>query len=92
MERFYSGGGNSNPDFVYKFKVKSVPDDMWNWCENYPLTGPFQRWYVDYYTGNFSRDTTIQFESRKAAYVFRIAFSEYILKDLTYDFAKDATW
>ena len=90
MEYFYGGGGRSNPDFVYRFSVEEVTDKMWKWCENYPLTGPFERWYVQYNSkmGGPDQPPIVQIENRKAAYMFRIAFSEYIIKDLTYSFAK----
>ena len=89
MEYFYGGGGRSDPDFVYRFEVRSVPDVMWAWCESYPLTGPFERWHVQHESKMARRDhPIITFESRKAAYMFRIAFSEYILADKTYSFAR----
>lgn len=91
MEYFYGGGGNSNPDFTYRFLVKEVTNDMWKWCENYPLTGPFERWHIRHNTHQ-SGCPIMQIESRKAAYLFRIAFSEYIIEDMTYSFAKDDTW
>ena len=90
MEYFYGGGGSSNPNFVYRFWVKDVPDVMWEWCKRYPLTGPFERWYVQH---NYNHQGTekhplVQIENKKAAFMFALAFSEYIIKDLTYDFAK----
>jgi hypothetical protein len=90
MELFYGGGGRSNPDFVHRFWVKSVPDVMWAWLEDYPLTGPFERWYIQ---NNYNHIGTevhplVQIESSKAAYLFKIAYSEYIIEDLTYSFAK----
>jgi hypothetical protein len=89
MEYFYGGGGRSDPDFVYRFEVKSVPDVMWAWCESYPLTGPFERWYVQHESKMARRDHPIvTFENRKAALMFSIAFSEYILADKTYSFAR----
>jgi hypothetical protein len=88
MEYFYSGGGNNRPDFTYRFLVSKITEEMYDWCGNYPLTGPFERWHIIHNTGNFERDTIIQFESRKAAYMFRIAFSEYITENKTYSFAK----
>jgi hypothetical protein len=89
MEYFYGGGGRSDPDFIYRFEVKAVPDIMWAWCERYPLTGPFERWYVQHESKMDRRAyPIITFESRKAAYMFRIAFSEYILADRTYSFAR----
>ena len=98
MELFYGGGGRSNPDFCYRFLVKEVPDSMWKWLEDYPLTGPFERWYIQR-NGNPSKSVDdavqipmIQIESRKAAYMFRIAFSEYIVEDKTYDCVKDENW
>ena len=95
MEYFYGGGGRSNPDFTYRFLVKNVPDVMWAWCESYPLTGPFERWYVQHNfksidsNGGQVQLPLIQFESRKAAYMFSIAYSEYIIKNMSYSFAKD---
>jgi hypothetical protein len=91
MEYFYGGGGNSNPDFTYRFLCKEVTNDMWKWCESYPLTGPFERWHIKHQTQN-SNGPIVQIESRKAAYLFRITFSEYIIEDMTYSFAKDDTW
>ncbi len=89
MQYFYSGGGNPNPDFVYRFSVKAVPDEMYKWCERYPLTGPFERWYIKHNTGNFERDTVIQFESKKAAFMFSIAYSEYIIENKSIYSLKD---
>lgn len=86
MEYFYGGGGNNRPSFPYAFTVKSIPDVMWAWCERYPLTGPFERWHVIH---NYGQPTDadkkeiplIQFESRKAAYLFSLAYSEYIIEN-----------
>jgi hypothetical protein len=98
MEYFYGGGGRSNPDFTYRFLCKEITNEMWQWCENYPLTGPFERWYVQHnYKASFTSPSAakdekevplIQFESSKAAYMFSIAYSEYIIEDLTYSFAR----
>ena len=88
MEYFYSGGGNNRPDFTYRFLVSKITDEMYDWCGNYPLDGPFERWHIihNYYEGSASKDDApetplIQFESRKAAYLFRIAYSEYIIEN-----------
>ena len=95
MEYFYGGGGNSNPDFTYRFLVKEVTNEMFKWCENYPLNGPFERWHIKHqfkvhdYKGGQVQLPLVQIESRKAAYMFKIAFSECIIKDMTYSFAKD---
>jgi hypothetical protein len=91
MEYFYGGGGNSNPDFTYRFLVEEVTNEMWKWCEDYPLTGPFERWHIKHQTQN-SNGPILQIESRKAAYMFRLAFSEYIIQDMTYKFAKGDDW
>ena len=98
MEYFYGGGGRSNPDFLYRFLVKEATNEMYKWCEAYPLTGPFERWYIHrtkshgYNVGNPTADvpylTIIQIENKKASFMFALAFSEYIIEDLTYDFAK----
>lgn len=89
MEYFYGGGGASNPNFVYRFLMKEITTDMWHWCEQYPLTGPFERWHIVHnfqsshkgITGDRKETPLIQFESSKAAKVFRIAFSEYIIEN-----------
>jgi hypothetical protein len=89
MEYFYGGGGSSDPDFIYRFEVKTVSNDMWTWCENYPLTGPFERWHVQHATAAKNRpNPIITFESSKAAYMFSLVYSEYIIEDLTYSFAR----
>ncbi len=95
MEYFYSGGGNNRPDFTYRFLMRKITDEMYDWCCEYPLNGPFERWHIihNYFETAFNCSTPetplIQFESRKAAYMFRIAFSEYILENKTYGFAKE---
>jgi hypothetical protein len=96
MEYFYSGGGNNRPSFTYRFTMKEITTEMWKWCESYPLIGPFERWHIihnfvterDGDLGDAKEIPLIQFESRQAAYWFRIAFSEYILEDKTYSFAR----
>ena len=87
MEYFYGGGGRSNPDFIYRFEVKGITQDMWEWCENYPSRGSFERWHVQHGKSE-GTNPMITFESSKAAYLFSIAYSEYIIADKTYDFAK----
>jgi hypothetical protein len=88
MDYFYSGGGNNRPTFPYAFSVTQVTNDMWQWCDQYPESGHFKRWHVIHSTGNFERDTIIQFESRKAAYLFSIAYSECIIENKSiYDIA-----
>ena len=89
MEYFYGGGGRSDPEFLYRFEVKEITNEMWTWCENYPLTGPFERWYVQHASEAKHRpNPIITIENKNAAFMFALAFSEYITKDLTYDFAK----
>ncbi len=98
MEYFYSGGGNNRPDFTYRFLVTRVTEEMFHWCERYPLTGPFERWHVIYnYKTNHNGDLgdrketpLIQFENKQAAFMFSIAFSEFIVEDKTYEFARES--
>ncbi len=98
MEYFYSGGGNNRPDFTYRFLVTRVTEEMFHWCERYPLTGPFERWHVIYnYETNYNGDLSdrketplIQFENKQAAFMFSIAFSEFIVEDKTYEFARES--
>lgn len=106
MEYFYSGGGNNRPDFTYRFLMRKITDEMYDWCAKYPANGPFERWHIihnyqitivrrhiDKSVDSGPTIPLIQFESRKAAYLFRIAFSEYIIEDkTTYNFVKDENW
>jgi hypothetical protein len=48
MERYYSAGGRTNPDFRYRVRVKDVTDEMYHWCSVYPSTGSFERYYVEW--------------------------------------------
>ena len=96
MEYFYGGGGNNRPDFTYRYLCKEITTEMYKWCEAYPLTGPFERFHIifnyHYASGDRSGDRKeqplIQFENKQAAFMFSIAFSEYILEDKTFSFAK----
>lgn len=102
MEYFHGGGGNNNPDFNYRFVCKEITNEMWKWCENYPLNGPFERWHIkrnfrrwdDGDLGDRKEIPMIQFENRNAAFMFAVAFSEYILEDVTWDFLRkeDGSW
>ena len=77
MEYFYSGGGNNRPSFSYRYTMKEITNEMWEWCENYPLNVPFQRWHVIH---NYGQPTDqdrkeiplIQFEDKNAAFMFSI--------------------
>ncbi len=89
MELFYSGGGNNRPTFTYRFLMKKITGDMFERCEKYPLSGPFQRWHVIYnYQTTYDGDLgdreeipLIQFEDKNAAFLFSVAFSEYIIEN-----------
>lgn len=94
MEFYFTSGGNNRPDFIYRFTLKQMTTEMFEWCERYPANGPFQRFHV---IRNYGQPTDqdrkeiplIQFEDRKAAFMFSLAFSEYILEDKTFSFAKN---
>ncbi len=87
MEYFHGGGGNNRPVFVYRFKVPKVTTSMYQWAEQYPSKGYFQRWHVEWATVYGKMDSprdydVIQFEWSEAAKIFRIAFAgEY--EDIT---------
>lgn len=85
MEYFYSSGGNPTPDFVYRFLVKEATEEMYDWLSEYPLYGPFDRWYIKRrsvdYKGGTQTTIQVQIENRKAAYMFMLAFSEYITEN-----------
>ena len=94
MEYFWSEGGNNRPNFTYRFTMKEITTPMYEWCEQYPANGPFQRFHIIRNYGQPSHEDKkeiplIQFEDKNAAFMFKLAFSEYILEDKTYSFAKD---
>ena len=98
MEYYFTSGGNNRPDFTYRFLMQTTNSDMIEWCKNYPANGPFERFHIihNYQENHLKSDADrrivlplIQFESRKAAYLFRIAFSECIIENKTYSFARD---
>ena len=82
MELFYSGGGNNRPTFSYRFSVKEVTQEMFDWCSNYKDDGrPFRRWHV-IWNQNPTREVKecplIQFEWEEPAIMFALKFGEYI--------------
>ena len=79
MKYFHSGPG-APPYFRHRIKVLKVTNDMYEWCEAYPLNGDCERWHIEWKGTHTTRQNdVIQFESEKAAYMFTIAFSEYII-------------
>lgn len=83
MEYFYSSGGNNRPHFTYRYKIEALTNAMYHWCEAYPEKGPFSRWHCIRNTGNFERDTIIQFELKDAYLAFMYAFAGEIVEDIT---------
>ena len=80
MEKFYGGGGNQNPNFRYKVRVKRPCEGAYEWCEAYPVTsgGYFQRWYLD--TREFDQGyMTYQFEWEEPALMFALSFADSIV-------------
>lgn len=78
--KYFVVGGGSPPWFPNRINVRIFTTEMYDWCENYPLDGCFDRWYVEW--GRTRKDGTydvLKLESDKAAYMFRIAFSEHII-------------
>jgi hypothetical protein len=76
MERFYGGGGRSNPDFIHKVRLRrDASEGAYEWCESYPVTGNgyFQRWYLD--TKEYDQGyVTYQFEWEEPAIMFTLKF------------------
>ena len=83
MEKFYGGGGNQNPTFIYQFRVKKVTTEMYTWCENYPSKGSFSRWHIEFSFTRKDDCDVIHFELRDAYLAFMYAFAGEILEDKT---------
>jgi hypothetical protein len=77
MEKYYSYGGASNPNFRHKVYVKKVSDHMVEWCQGYgDNQDPFCRYYIKYATWPKSEveDIEFQFEQEKPAVLFALHF------------------
>ena len=83
MEKFYGGGGNQNPSFIYQFRVKTVTNAMFTWCETYPSKGSFSRWHIEHSFRRKDECDVIHFELRDAYLAFKYAFAGEILEDKT---------
>jgi hypothetical protein len=51
---------------------------MWDWCEQYPANGPFERYYVRIWNRDFD---LFEIEDSNAALLFKLKFSEDIIED-----------
>jgi len=74
MEKFYSSGGCSNPDFRYKVRINCGDvSKMEEWCDDYPVQGQddFQRYYIEW--KNFP-NVIFQFEREVPAIMFKLKF------------------
>jgi hypothetical protein len=80
MKYFHRGRG-ADPYFRHRFSVKIFTEEMYEWCDSYPLDGCCERWHVEWARAHGRNYDVVQMESKKAAYLFKIAFSEYILHD-----------
>jgi hypothetical protein len=77
MERYYSYGGKSNPEFRYRVSVKDVTDQMLHWCSVYPAVGSFERYYIEWSGfGVGSNDAVFQFETERPAILFQLKFGD----------------
>jgi hypothetical protein len=81
MEKFYGGGGNQNPTFIYQFRVKKFTNEMYLWCEAYPGKGPFTRWHVEHSFRRQDGCEILHMEYRDAYLAFMYAFAGEILED-----------
>ena len=73
MERYYSYGGKSNPEFPHRVKVKEVSDEMLHWCSVYRPAGTFDRYYVEYNQNQYS---IFQFETETPALLFKLKYGD----------------
>lgn len=79
MEYFSSHGGNNKPYFTHRLKVKKMTNEAYEWCLDYPSTGYFQRFHVEW--DSYAPGTEmhkgyeiVQFESERAAIMFALKF------------------
>lgn len=79
--KYFQRGGGANPYFRHRFNFSKVTEDMFDWCNSYPLDGACERWHIEWGVISDHQYDVVQIESEKAAYMFTIAFSEYIIND-----------
>jgi hypothetical protein len=80
MELFYSSGGNNRPNFQYRFAVKEVTTQMYDWCSNYPNDEKsFRRFHILWKNFDDQKDSIVQFEWEEPAITFALTFGEYII-------------
>jgi hypothetical protein len=84
MEIYYSEGGARDPYFQYRFKVREVTREMYEWCSNYDAgEHDFRRWHIVWNSNRGNDDLKevplIQFEWEEPAITFALMFGEYIL-------------
>lgn len=81
MEKYYSWGGASDPNFQYKVYVKVCTPEMMNWCNMYNVleNDPFCRYYVSWkhisWHSNARPEIEFQFEQEKPAVLFALEFA-----------------
>jgi hypothetical protein len=75
MHRYYSRGGLKNPKFVNKVEVDGTLGAMMLWCDKFEDAG---RYHVDFKYGasGFPHQSTFQFESEHAAFMFKLTFGK----------------
>jgi hypothetical protein len=76
MERYYSYGGKSNPEFPYRVRVKGATDVMMHWCSVYPAVGSFERYYIEWPGTEESIYVVFQFETERPAILFKLKFGD----------------
>lgn len=77
MERYYSYGEKSNPEFPHRVKVKEVSDEMLHWCSVYRPVGVFDRYYVEWPGAyNQSQHAIFQFETETPALLFKLKYGD----------------
>ena len=78
---YWSEGGDNYPTFKYRFLMRRVTVDMMLWAKSYPSDS---RYHILYFDSNPPPHTIFQIDSEGPAQIFRLAYSEYIIKELTY--------
>ena len=79
--KYFERGGGADPYFRHRIKVSKVTEDMYDWCNRYPLDGDCERWHIEWGIVTSQEYDVVQIESEKAAYMFKIAYSEHIIHE-----------
>ena len=72
MELYFSSGGAQNPRFRYTVNIRGPSSEMYQWLQEYPGEGCFDRFYINWTEQTPMGLREIQFERYEPAVMFKL--------------------